>query len=301
LKNSLTLLREVANTLEYKAVRWAITKEVHIISMSWAIESSRSASDILEFHKAVKEAEEKDIIMFCAFSDQGNVSSTDCFPSEFTETLTVGAATALGHPCTWVNKELVQLLLPGEHIIIEANPTSPSKPESGSSMATALAAGLAALLLYITQLVKPDAYEQLRKPKEMKDRLMKVGGTEKYIPAKDLFRLEFKDDPKWRWNSRTNLGKEKMGFLVSKFTVSNALSPLKQFFPRADNARFWIPWLTASLGMSEGFDRNPSMKLYVCPNYAFLCPSFRCPVQFMIGYQIKCSLSQQAHCILLCQ
>lgn len=94
-------------------------------------------------------------------------------------------------------------------------------------MATALAAGLAALLLYITQLVKPEAYEQLRKPKEMKDRLMKVGGAEKYIPAKDLFRLEFKDDPNWRWNSRTNLGKEKMGYLVSKFTVSNAGSPTK--------------------------------------------------------------------------
>jgi Subtilase family len=207
--------------------------------MSWTIESSRSASDIVDFHKAVKEAEEKDIIMFCAFSDQGNVSSTDCFPSEFQETLTVGAATSLGHPCTWVNKELVQ---PGEHIIIEANPTSPSKPESGSSMATALAAGLAALLLYITQLVKPEAYEQLRKPKEMKDRLMKVGGTEKYIPAKDLFRLEFKDDPNWRWNSRTKIGQEKMGYLVSKFTVSHWLFTDRSSHPvQAIDARYRVP------------------------------------------------------------
>lgn len=78
-------------------------------------------------------------------------------------------------------------------------------------------------------------YEELRKPKEIKYRLMRFGGREKYIRVKDFFRLEFKDDPEWRWTSR---GREKMGLLVSKFIVSNALSRLKQFFLRANNTRF---------------------------------------------------------------
>jgi len=194
------------------AVRWAITKGVHIISMSWTIESSSTAPDIEDFRKAIKDAAAKNIILLCAFSDQGNVSSTSCFPGAFDETMTIGAATSLGHPCTWVDKSQVDLLFPGEHIIVEQKPGPSSRAESGSSLATALAAGMVALLLHLTQLVKPDLYEQFRK--DMKAKLLKQVGSGQYFNVKELFRLDFNKNQDWEWNSS---GKDKVNNLIGKF------------------------------------------------------------------------------------
>jgi hypothetical protein len=188
--------------MKLKAVRWAVTKEVDIISMSWTIESN--SDDVEDFRKAIKAASDKGIIMFCAFSDQGNVHKDNCFPSAFDSTLTIGAATALGSPCTWVNTENVAFLLPGEHITIDRNAEESVKPESGSSIATALAAGLASLLLYIAQLVDAQLYPELRKPEKMKKAFERLGVKDKYVQVYEKFPLSFEE---WNWDSGEGLNK----------------------------------------------------------------------------------------------
>ena len=187
-------------------------KKVHIISMSWTIESNDPASDITGLEEAIKEAAAKGIVLLCAFSDQGNVSaSSKCYPGAFDKTITIGAATKSGQPCTWVNKAMVDLLLPGEHIIVEQRPEASTKPHNGSSLSTALAAGLVALLLHLIQLVDPSQHKKLQE--DMSKSLTKIA-NDKYIDVQDIFGFDFKLNSDW-----TEVNKNELKFLMRKFTV----------------------------------------------------------------------------------
>lgn len=57
--------------------------------------------------------------------------------------------------------------------------------QSGSSLATALASGVAALLLYITQLAQPQRFEELKDPEKMRSAFVKLRDTNKYFRAQD--------------------------------------------------------------------------------------------------------------------
>lgn len=182
--------------------------------MSWTIDSS--GPEIGELGKIIHEADSKKIIMFCAFSDQGNVHGKNCMPACCPETITIGAATSWAYPCPWVDSSQVDFLCPGEHVIVDRDAKPGTKPKSGSSIATALAAGLGALLLHITQLVMPERYDHLRKNEVMKATLRKMLGSNKYIYVEQHFRLTFKEDDFWSWEAE---GKEKLRDLVSSLVV----------------------------------------------------------------------------------
>jgi Subtilase family len=129
---------------------------VDIISMSWTIEATRTDSkDLALFEEAINEAKKKDILMFCATSDQGSISSENCYPGKWGNCIKIGAATAFGDKCTWVADGHYDYLLPGKNI-----PFKWKRPdgfstwyESGSSLSTALASGLSGLLLYCDRVV----------------------------------------------------------------------------------------------------------------------------------------------------
>lgn len=201
-----------------QAIDWAITNEVHIISMSWTIESTESDHDIQELKKSIDAAKKANITMLCAFSDQGNNAPENTFPGFWkNECWTIGAATSRGDASTLVDKNRVDFLFPGEQIIVDpeasALTSSSPKPENGSSISTALAAGTAALLLFITQLVEPAFYTKLREPDRLKkafeDLCAKETGNPKYFAAQN-FNLKFADAD-WNWE---NEGRKQVGFLV---------------------------------------------------------------------------------------
>ncbi|KAF8244126.1 hypothetical protein K440DRAFT_610568 [Wilcoxina mikolae CBS 423.85] len=82
-----------------KAIRWAIKKRVHIISMSWTIEkTNKNARQIEELEAAIKEAHKSRILMFGAASDQGyNSSGKPYYPAKGTGVICIGAAKGSGH------------------------------------------------------------------------------------------------------------------------------------------------------------------------------------------------------------
>lgn len=174
--------------------------------MSWTLEGKKNEQRITKFREAIDEALQANITMMCAFSDQGmSAPPEDTFPTAWKEEcFRIGAATALGDASTLVPKSQVDFLFPGENIVIEAEPsnsTLPQKPESGSSISTALAAGTAATLLFITQLINATLYEKLKNPKTMKlafERLVSTNNP-KYFDA-PKFSLEF-STLEWRWDS----------------------------------------------------------------------------------------------------
>ena len=209
-----------------QAVYWAITNRVHIISMSWSIEGAEEQRDIQEFKKAIEDARRANITVFCAFSDQGYNSSEKTFPGAWrSECITIGAATAMGDASTLVDKNRVDFLFPGEQIVIDSRDPEPSVTssppiaENGSSISTALAAGTAALLLFVTLLVNPAFYQKLREPERMK-RAFKEFCPEtnpKYFKAQDYFDKKFESDPNWNWEIN---GKQEVSILVNSLWVS---------------------------------------------------------------------------------
>lgn len=121
--------------------------------MSWIIESRTPESeDMRALHQAINRAAEQKIMMFCSASDQGGNTEDCSYPGEWGSCIKIGGSTALGDRLTWVN-EKVQFLLPGKRIPFENSGGKTYSYESGSSLATACASGLAGALLYCDRIL----------------------------------------------------------------------------------------------------------------------------------------------------
>jgi hypothetical protein len=188
----------------YQAIRWAIKKRVHIISMSWTIEkTNKNARQIEDLDAAIKEAHKGRILMFGAASDQGFNSSNKPYPAKGTGVICIGAAKGSGHAEEVAEKDS-DYLFPGGTLGIKLprqQPTEDERPQtvSGSSFATALATGLTSLILYcvdISKYGKEGHRESLQDYATMKlvfETMARVGGHPKYIGVERFFKATFAD------------------------------------------------------------------------------------------------------------
>lgn len=198
-----------------QAIREAIKQRVHIISMSWTItppaaENEGDAQDMQELNDALTDATKNNILMFCSASDEG-AKQADTFPSKANcKIFKIGAADAHGGPFDLLGDiNSVDFILPG-HLVAgeeftDAEVANLEKAQvwSGSSIATALAAGLAALILYCAQIrvlrspeksiERKDAERHFQMLKRH-DHMMKAfktigesGKAGKYPPVWDIF------------------------------------------------------------------------------------------------------------------
>lgn len=127
--------------------------------MSWTIEDSsltpEGRSDALRaLDTALTAAAQQNILMFCAARDEGLENpSKKPFPAATiaSNIIVIGAASPSGASWTWVSRDSVHYLFPGSELqdfLPELIPADMSAVD-GSSTATALASGLAGLLLSI--------------------------------------------------------------------------------------------------------------------------------------------------------
>ncbi|KAK4225133.1 hypothetical protein QBC38DRAFT_457589 [Podospora fimiseda] len=138
-----------------EAIRWAVDQKVDIISMSWSINPRPETTKGLE--EALNAASGDKIIMFCSSIDEGPTTMLDTtYPGKSGKCIKIGAATGFGTKLSWVSEANSDFLLPGESL----QPAADLKlwgdhhPGSfGSSVSTALAAGLAGVILYCDRLV----------------------------------------------------------------------------------------------------------------------------------------------------
>ncbi|KAL7952202.1 hypothetical protein V8C34DRAFT_299870 [Trichoderma compactum] len=137
-----------------EAINWAVARGVDIISMSWSIEADRRLDDL---ETALNNALEAKTILFCSATDQGRRPGHKTYPAEIMKStanrIRVGASTGTGEKLTWVSEPDTDFHLPGENV-------QPAEPDQwlqglpyGSSISTALAAGLAGVLLYCDRLL----------------------------------------------------------------------------------------------------------------------------------------------------
>ena len=112
--------------------------------MSWTIPVPSEPSPAQKlFEKAVRDAAERNVLMFCSSPDEGNFNNLD-YPSSVQrdKIFRIGAAHDYGTASMFVDKD-VDFIFPG----VQVN-TSATSVATGSSIGTALAAGLAATIIY---------------------------------------------------------------------------------------------------------------------------------------------------------
>jgi hypothetical protein len=178
--------------------------------MSWAIDKVKLKDDQndqskLQELKLYEEKEEKlreaiftaagqGILLFCANPDKGNGPVIETFPkSSDSRVFCIGAATQDGHPWGKIAKEdeTSDFYLPGVELGVRIDKSQalskrsqPGQPPekwrkyNGSSLACALAAGLAAMILHCTQIggvgAKDPRGQNLRTFAGMRDALQNI-------------------------------------------------------------------------------------------------------------------------------
>jgi hypothetical protein len=186
-----------------QAVEAAVARKVHIISMSWTIqETVENSDDIRRLEKALRKAYDNKILLFCSASDRGAHPDLD-YPARFNvkNVFRIGAATADGRVWPMAGDPAnMDFILPGHNVFDRkgtySNLLDDFHPRTGSSVATALAAGLAALMLHCARLaavhtknegwadspgrggVSVEAYQNLRSHEVMRAALRGIGTSE---------------------------------------------------------------------------------------------------------------------------
>lgn len=160
------------------AIWGAIGRKVNIISMSWTIQAkikSELARDsdmrpkndadinneraIENLEKAVKAAADAKILMFCSASDdiQSDAMSSLPYKAAPASIFRIGAADRNGQrDPTSEDTQRIDWFMPGNRVAEAVNPKSNSQIRwhTGSSVSTALAAGLASLIIYCTHILR---------------------------------------------------------------------------------------------------------------------------------------------------
>jgi len=154
--------------------------------MSWTIETQTpETEDMKKLESAVVAAETAKILMFCSASDQGGNSMDGCYPGDWDKCIKIGGATTTGERLPWV-PEKINFLLPGKKIPF-TNPDGTTFTESGSSVATAAASGLAGLLIFCDRLLGQDADGYFRSRPNMMAAFKKLSMNERKFPHVDFF------------------------------------------------------------------------------------------------------------------
>ncbi|KAF3059759.1 putative intracellular serine protease protein [Daldinia childiae] len=213
--------RQITAKSAARAISEAVRMQVHVISMSWTIDPPKDEKTRNELESAIGEAVKKKILLFCSASD-GGAKEDHSYPwiAARDRIFRIGGAHASGRTDDEVGStSQINFTFPGNDVILEGVGSNHEvKYRTGSSVATALAAGLAALILYCVQIrilraSKEDAevYKSYFRQLTDHDQMVKVfrrsiGVTEesnyKYIAVWDTFekpiKLSKEKDPE-RW------------------------------------------------------------------------------------------------------
>lgn len=183
--------------------------------MSWTVNSNSQHA----FKAAIERAAKAKILMFCAASDKGKGRDINC-PHNCSpnDTFRVGAVKASGQIWEWVPEpEKLDIGLPGHDVLMKHDLPQGSEfkleSHTGSSVATALAAGLAALILECVKMghvhsvaydvhdpdlnISEHDYLRLKTREGMMKAFTRIGMTEKLIDVANVFArgpFEMKDN-----------------------------------------------------------------------------------------------------------
>ncbi|KAL5041266.1 hypothetical protein BDW71DRAFT_212292 [Aspergillus fruticulosus] len=188
---------EIRSQSAIQAIEAAVENDVHIISMSWTVQQP-TGKEKLAFDEALGKAELNGILMFCSSADEGQYSG-DHYPTAWgpQKFFRIGASQADGNPYSRVLVKQVDYLFPGVDVVranrrdINLRILEDKIAFTGSSVSTALAAGLAALVLWFVIIGAKYSQDEnlsdgldytdvkrMRDIKEMKEAFQKLGASQ---------------------------------------------------------------------------------------------------------------------------
>ncbi|KAK0655666.1 hypothetical protein B0T16DRAFT_451309 [Cercophora newfieldiana] len=138
-----------------KAIEAALDRGADIISMSWTVSPPPAQSPLkAAFDAALQRAIDSNVLMFCSAKDSGHVSD-QYYPAGYRpdSVVKVGAANPTGLAYDWAGSlDRLDFIFPGVEVVQQHGAGAPAgisklTAETGSSVATALGAGLAALIM----------------------------------------------------------------------------------------------------------------------------------------------------------
>lgn len=122
--------------------------------MSWTVKKTTNGHNenekaINSLDHAIQEAARNDIIMLCSVEDSSQYGKDQVYPqsSDTKKLLVIGSADEDGDRSKFVKEKSFDYLFPGEVTI----PGFLAKDDVGSSVATAIAAGMAAMILWCAE------------------------------------------------------------------------------------------------------------------------------------------------------
>lgn len=183
--------------------------------MSWALKEPEDQLDKAAFDKAVGRARDKGILMFCSASDQGNfLDYAYPYLSNPGSVFRIGAATKDGTVPGFVkNGNDISFLFPGREVALndgsDMEEFEGHTSYTGSSIATALASGLAAIIMECVRLgayhhmmqkktwnpgyISRDDVTKIRDKRAMEEAFNSItvnrGGNSKYVEVWETFTL----------------------------------------------------------------------------------------------------------------
>ncbi|KAF8251591.1 subtilisin-like protein [Wilcoxina mikolae CBS 423.85] len=178
-----------------KAIDWARCEGVDIICCPWIITVSEvNKADIDMLKPAIRHAHNEKILIFGATSDLVYDSNVQCYPGSMDEVFCIGSV-RLGGLVEDATARESQFIFPvgdvRESKVGRNSASTNGNPQNAAknSSATALAAGLAALILYCVDLVMRGHRDGLREHNAMMEifRAMTYHDQPKYVNVKGLF------------------------------------------------------------------------------------------------------------------
>lgn len=168
--------------------------------------------------KAISDALRENILMFAAVDDQGFNKSSLSYPGAFTGVIRIGAAKQSGHASD-TEGDKSNFVFPGASIQIKSlhSPSgeshSISETASGSSFATAVASGFAALILFCVEICDPhiDVRKDIQNYQNMRaifEEMAKKSHGNRYVQVLNYFPVKFED---YEWEEE---GEEKLRDVV---------------------------------------------------------------------------------------
>ncbi|KAL4937618.1 hypothetical protein BDV06DRAFT_215742 [Aspergillus oleicola] len=161
-----------------KAINWAVDQKVDVISMSWVTKSEESELKDAVERAAAKSGKSKvrPILMFCSTADEGAYAG-DVYPVDYTDSVVSVTATDIwgGLTSKGDRQKHVDIKIPGEDLEASAPLYlgNVASSVSGSSVATALAAGIASLALLLLRTYN-DIDEEALWPFYTKNGIMRI-------------------------------------------------------------------------------------------------------------------------------
>ncbi|KAJ8133071.1 hypothetical protein O1611_g552 [Lasiodiplodia mahajangana] len=137
-----------------RAIEWAVAQDVDVISMSFTIISKEENA---ELKKALNLAGNRGIAILCSVHDEGT-KVDDAWPAghQGDHMIVVAACDEYGRILREMNETKYNFMLNGKNVAAGVIPfLEPNERITGSSVATALAAGLSSLILACDRLVDP--------------------------------------------------------------------------------------------------------------------------------------------------